>query len=251
MASQSAALTDFVFVSGGQQLRAGDVDDMDVAEEVARSNGYSQTKFLSEWLVKEYALRVASSQQRISIVKPGYIIGTAGYGMAIAGDFIWRLAAGCVDIEAYNAADANYWLFVSDVNRVATAVSDCCCSTTDPVHFRGAKVVKILDGLVVSDFWGVLSHELGYTIRPLGSDSWMDLIYKEFETKNEKHPLWPLLQTVEEGQGKLGAPCDPRATVEIDEWRVKAAVKKSVEYLSDIGFLPKRKGRERFQDVNG
>ena len=251
VASQSAALTDFVFVSGGQQLRAGDVDDMNVAEEVARSNGYSQTKFLSEWLVKEYALTVASSQQRVSIVKPGYIIGTGGYGMAIAGDFIWRLAAGCVDIEAYNAADANYWLFVSDVDRVATAVSDCCCSTTDPVHSRGAKVVKILDGLVVSDFWGVLSHELGYTIRPLSSDSWMERIYKEIETKNEKHPLWPLLETVEEGQGKLGAPCDPRATVEIDEWRVKAAVKKSVEYLSDIGFLPKRKGRERFQDVNG
>ena len=251
VASQSAALTDFVFVSGGQQLRTGDADDMDVAEEVARSNGYSQTKFLSEWMVKEYALTVASSHQRVSIVKPGYIIGTAGDGVAIASDFIWRLAAACVDIEAYNAADANYWLFVSDVDRVATAVSDCCCSTTDPVQSRGAKVVKILDGLVVSEFWGVVSHELGYNIRPLGSDSWTKRIYKEIETKNEKHPLWPLLQTVEEGQGKLGAPCDPRATVEIDEWRVKAAVKKSVEYLSDIGFLPKHKGREIFQKVNG
>ena len=251
VASQSAALTDFVFVSGGQQLRTGDADDMDVAEEVARSNGYSQTKFLSEWMVKEYALTVASSHQRVSIVKPGYIIGTAGDGVAIASDFIWRLAAACVDIEAYNAADANCWLFVSDVDRVATAVSDCCCSTTYPVQSRGAKVVKILDGLVVSEFWGVVSHELGYKIRPLGSDSWTKRIYKEIETKSEKHPLWPLLQTVEEGQGKLGAPCDPRATVEIDEWRVKAAVKKSVEYLSDIGFLPKRKGRENFQQVNG
>lgn len=241
VASQSAALTDFVFVSGGQQLRTGEADDMDITEEVARSNGYSQTKFLSEWMVKEYARTIASSQQRVSIVKPGYIIGTAGDGIAIADDFIWRLAAGCLDIEAYNAADSNSWLFVSDVDRVATAVSDCCCSTTDPVQSRSAKVVKILDGLVVSDFWSVLSHELGYTIRPLSSDSWTKRIYKEIDTKAEKHPLWPLLQTVEEGQGKLGAPCDPRATVEIDEWRVKAAVKKSVEYLSNIGFLPKRR----------
>ena len=250
VASQSAALTDFVFVSGGRQLTIGDAGDMEVAEEVARSNGYSQTKFLSEWMVKEYALTVASSRQRVSIVKPGYIIGTVEDGIATAGDFIWRLAAGCLDIEAYNAADANDWLFVSDVDRVAAAVSDCCCSTKDPVQSRGAKVVKIFDGLVVSDFWGVVSHELGYEIRPLSSDSWTKRIYKEIESKNEKHPLWPLLQTVEEGQGKLGAPCDPRATVEIDEWRVKAAVKKSVGYLSDIGFLPKRKGREIFQDVN-
>ena len=183
VASQSAALTDFVFVSGGQQLRTGEADDMDITEEVARSNGYSQTKFLSEWMVKEYARTIASSQQRVSIVKPGYIIGTAGDGIAIADDFIWRLAAGCLDIEAYNAADSNSWLFVSDVDRVATAVSDCCCSTTDPVQSRSAKVVKILDGLVVSDFWSVLSHELGYTIRPLSSDSWTKRIYKEIDTK--------------------------------------------------------------------
>lgn len=246
-ASQSAALTDFVFISGGQQLRVGEADDIDITEEIVRSNGYSQTKFFSEWMVKEYARTVASSQQRVSIVKPGYIIGTAGDGIAIAGDFIWRLAASCLDIEAYNAADANSWLFVSDVDRVATAISDCCCSIPDPIQCRSAKVVKILDGLVVSDFWGVLSHELGYKIRPLSSDSWTERIYKEIDTKVEKHPLWPLLQTVEEGQGKLGAPCDPRATVEIDEWRVKAAVKKSVEYLSNIGFLPKRKGRDIFR----
>ncbi len=244
VASQSAALTDFVFVSGGQQLRIGDADDMDITEEVARSNGYSQTKFVSEWLVKEYARTVASSRQRVSVVKPGYIIGTAGDGIAIADDFIWRLAASCLDIEAYNADDAKSWLFVSDVDRVATAVSDCCYSTMDPVRSRSAKVVKILDGLVVSDFWDVLSHELGYKIRPLSSDSWTKRIYKEIETKDQKHPLWPLLQTVEEGQGKLGAPCDPRATVKIDEWRVKGAVKKSVEYLSGIGFLPKCKGSD-------
>ncbi len=247
VASQSAALTDFVFVSGGQQLRIGDADDMDITEEVARSNGYSQTKFVSEWLVKEYARTVASSRQRVSVVKPGYIIGTAGDGIAIADDFIWRLAASCLDIEAYNADDAKSWLFVSDVDRVATAVSDCCYSTMDPVRSRSAKVVKILDGLVVSDFWDVLSHELGYKIRPLSSDSWTKRIYKEIETKDQKHPLWPLLQTVEEGQGKLGAPCDPRATVKIDEWRVKGAVKKSVEYLSGIGFLPKCKGRDIFR----
>ena len=248
-ASQSAALTDFVFVSGGQQLRVGKDDDIDIAKEVAQSNGYSQTKFLSEWIVKEYARTVASSQQRVSIVKPGYIIGNVGDGVAVADDFLWRLAASCLDIEGYNAADADAWLFVSDVDRVATAVLDCCFSSAEPAPFRSARVVKILDGLVVSDFWGVLSHELGYTIRPLSSESWTKRIYGEIDKQGEKHPLWPLLQTVEEGQGKLGAPCDPRATVEINEWRVKCAVRKNAHYLSNTGFLPKRKSRETVPDV--
>ena len=109
--------------------------------------------------------------------------------------------------------------------------------------------MKILDGIVVSDFWAVVGHELGYKIRPLSPDSWTKRIYKEIAHKMEKHLLWPLLQPVEDGLGKLGAPCDPRGTVEIDEGRVKAAVKKSVEYLSDTGFLPKRK--RHVQDVNG
>ena len=252
VASQSTALTEFVFVSGGQQLRIGEADDDDmdmITDEVARSNGYSQTKFLSELIVKEYARTLAPAQQRVSIVKPGYIIGTAaGDGIAIADDFIWRLAASCLDIEAYNAADANSWLFVSDVDRVATAVSACCChcppTTTDPsVHQspkRAAKVIKILDGLPVSDFWALLSHELGSQIRPLSSELWTKRIHKAIDHQMEKHPLWPLLRTVEEGQGKLGAApgCDPRGTVdEMDEGRVRAAVKKSVRYLSETGFF--------------
>lgn len=245
-ASQSAALSSFVFVSGGQQLKTGEDNDTDIAEDVARSNGYAQSKFLSELIVKEYAREAAPGQQRVSIVKPGYIIGTTKEGIANVDDFIWRLAASCIDTKSYNAIDANSWLFVSDVDRVAVAVTDCCYSHTNTPQSRSADVVKILDGIPVSDFWSTLKYELGYELHPLSSESWMNRIYKDIEAKGEKHQLWPLLQTVEEGHGRIGAPCDPRGIVDIDEQRIKTAVKKNVEYLSSIGFLPKPNGEKTF-----
>ena len=236
-ASQSAALTDFVYVSGGQRLKVGEDNDLEIAEEVAQSNGYAQSKFLSELIVKKYAQEMASHQQRISIVKPGYIIGTPEEGIANTDDFIWRLTASCVDIQGYNAMDANSWLFISDVDRVAAAVSECC-SPTKLAQARTANVVKILDGMPVSRFWGILKHGLGYELHPLDSKSWADRTYKRIEEKGERHQLWPLLQTVEEGQGRIGAPCDPQGMVDMDEPRIQAAVKRNVEYLSSIGFLP-------------
>ena len=236
-ASHSAALTDFVYVSGGQRLRISEDDDMEIAEEVAQSNGYAQSKFLSELIVKRYAQEMASPQQRISIIKPGYIIGTPEEGIANVDDFIWRLTASCVDIKGYNAMDANSWLFISDVDRVAVATSDCC-SPTKLAQAGTANVVKILDGMPVSHFWEILKHALGCEMHPLDPDSWTDRTYKSIEERGERHQLWPLLQTVEEEQGRIGSPYEPQGMKDIDQRRVQAAVKRNVEYLSSIGFLP-------------
>ncbi|KAL2038968.1 hypothetical protein N7G274_008308 [Stereocaulon virgatum] len=236
-ASHSAALTDFVYISGGQRLRISEDDDMEIAEEVAQSNGYAQSKCLSELIVKRYAQGIASPQQNISIIKPGYIIGIPEEGVANVDDFIWRLTASCVDVKGYNAMDAESLLFISDVDRVTTAISECC-SRTEPTQARAANVVKILDGMPVSSFWEVLRHGLGCELHPLDPDSWMNRTYKSIEERRERHQLWPLLQIVEEGHGRIGTPYHPQGMVNIDQRRIQAAVKKNVEYLSSIGFLP-------------
>ena len=245
-ASHSSVLSNFVFVSGGQQLKLGEDDDATIAEELAKSNGYAQSKFLSELVVKEYARDAASREQRISIVKPGYIIGNTKDGIANTDDFIWRLAASCIDNKSYNAPDATSWLFVSDVDRVAAAVSECCHSGRSTSEPRRANVVKILDGIPAIDFWSVMKQDLGYELYPINSELWIERFYNDIEAKGEKHHLWPLLQTVEEGHGKLGTPCNPRGIVDIDERRIKAAVRKNVEYLSSAGFLPKANGEKTF-----
>lgn len=235
-AANSAALTSFVFISGGQQLRVTADDETEIAIEVMKSSGYAQSKFLAELMVKDYAREAAPTQQHVSIVKPGYIIGTVEDGLAPTDDYIWRLAATCLDNKIYNAADIGSWLFVSDVDRVASRVTEAC-SIRIPSLEKAADVVKILDGLPTSDFWNLISHTLNSTIHPLDSEAWMTRICSDIVDKREKHCLWPLLQTVERGKGLLGAPHDPRSHVMFDEQRVKAALIKNVEYLGRVGFL--------------
>ena len=240
--SESSSMSKFVYVSGGQQLSIEEDNDHNIAEEVVRSNGYAQTKFLSEMLVKEFSRSSLQNTNRVSVVKPGYIIGSVQNGIASVDDFIWRLTASCIDIKGYNDADAGSWLFISDVGRVAAAIVSCC----DANH--NALVVKILDGVTVSEFWNVLREELGYELFPLSQASWMHAIQKDIEAKRETHQLWPLIHTIEKDQGKLGSLQGPPDVVAEDTIRVKAAIKKNVEFLSGIGFLPKPNGERRLPD---
>ena len=236
--SESSSISKLVYVSGGQQLSVDEDNDQKIAEEVVQSNGYAQTKFLSEMLVKDFSRCSSRNSQRVSIVKPGYIIGSVQEGIASVDDFIWRLTASSIDIKGYNAADADSWLFISDVGRVATTIVGCCDVKPN------SPIVKILDGVTVAEFWDVLRDELGYELFPLSQPSWMHAIQKEIEAKREAHPLWSLIHTVEKDQGKLGSLQGPPGVVATDKSRVKAAIKKNVEFLSGIGFLPKPNGEK-------
>ncbi|KAL9002482.1 MAG: hypothetical protein Q9188_004583 [Gyalolechia gomerana] len=236
-ASESTALSEFLFVSGGQQLRFEEDNDSVIAEEAGRSNGYAQTKLLSELMVKEYARSVAPRQQRISIIKPGYIIGGIDDGNCVTDDFIWRLTAVCADIRSHNAEDAGSWLFISDVDRVAATVADCCGADAENLPTRGAKVVKIFDGLAISEYWNLVKQQLGYEICPLHADAWTTQLYSDIETRGEKHPLWPLLETIEQGQGRLGTTCNAPEVLGQDNSRVRTAIRKNIDYLQSVGFL--------------
>lgn len=237
-AADSLALEHFVFVSGGQQLQPQADNDVEIAAEVMKSNGYAQSKFLSELIVKDYACKSAPSKQHIAVVKPGYIIGSLEDGKTSAGDYIWRLAATCALNRAYNAADASSWLFVSDVDRVASAVVEACSfSTTNQVEDCDAKIVKILDGISVQDFWRLIGEELGCNIPALAPDAWMERIYRDVESRSEKHPLWPLLYTLEKGNGLIGTFVDHHNEIAFDRPRVSAALRKNIDYLKSNGTL--------------
>ena len=235
-AAESPALEHFVFVSGGQQLRLEVDNDVEIAAEVMKSTGYAQSKFLSELIVKDYASKAAPSRQHIVVVKPGYIIGGLEDGETPAGDYIWRLAATCAFNRAFNATDATSWLFVSDVDRVAFAVVEACSfSATNGVDDCDAKIVKILDGILVQDFWRLVEEELGCKIQALASDVWMERIHRDVESRSEKHPLWPLLYTLEKSNGLIGTLFDHHSKIAFDRPRVSVALKKNIGYLKSKG----------------
>ncbi|KAL8797646.1 MAG: hypothetical protein Q9182_007149 [Xanthomendoza sp. 2 TL-2023] len=246
-ASESSSLTQFVFVSGGQLPQVEDnEDDAIIAKEIGRSSGYAQSKFLSELMIKEYARVLASGRQRISIVKPGYIIGSKEDGMAPVDDFIWRLTASCAALQTYSGEENGSWLFISDVNRVASTVLDCCCQPeqVQVPSSQGFETVKVLDGLPVSEFWNIVKQRLGIEMHPSSGSSWVNRLYSSIDVQGEKHPLWPLLQTIDQGQGKLGRVCNSPEMTDDNMQRVREAIAKNIDYLVHVGFL------SRFRQTN-
>ncbi|KAG9230845.1 hypothetical protein BJ875DRAFT_384242 [Amylocarpus encephaloides] len=227
-----------VYVSGGYHGTLAASRHILKGQTDVLATGYSQTKFISQLIVQEYSQTSVRNQQRVAVVKPGLIIGTLDEGIANVDDFLWRLAASCIEIGSYNEADADCWLFISDVGHVASAIINSCVATSDQVS---SSEVDIFDGLLVRDFWSVL-RECGFKLDPLPQPAWMSALQADIELRRERHLLWPVLQTLESDHGRMGVPLQnvPHTAQNHDapnSTRIKSAIQKNVEYLRGIGFL--------------
>ena len=248
----STITSTFVYVSGGEKpthttLGPSPSSTPPVLPHIPVSvNGYATSKAVSEHIVKICALHPSFQNTRLSTVKPGYIIGTATSGIANTRDFIWRLVAACVEIGAYNADEAAHWLFVADVSRVAESVVAGVFGTHASGH-----VERVLDGIVFADLWSMLREEFGYALEPVGYEMWMDRLRTSVTEKQEKHGLFLLLHVLERDGGRLGEEIVDGGWAEeggevVSSRRdgVREAVKKNVEYLIEVGFLPRRGSAE-------
>lgn len=256
--AQAPKLMAFTFVSGGQKpnsssmTRNGTTNGYSNPRPLADNqlaNGYAQTKFVSEQIVRNCASDNISSpfsNKLIHIIKPGYIVGSASSGIANTTDFIWRLVAGCIDIGAYNADEANHWLFLADVDRVATAVVSATLSTTPPSLARrdssSSETRMILDGLVFSDVWQLLAEpEFGYgPFEALERTEWMTKLKKMVLERGEGHLLFPLLHILESEGGEIGEEMNGKVEMNVDEAgreRMKEVIRANVRWLREQGFL--------------
>lgn len=109
-------------VSGGHILIED--DEQKIAAMLAASNGYSQTKFISELLIKNYIRRLSPDNHHVSIVKPGIIIGTAREGVSNTDDFIWRVVSSAIKIKGFNAEEGDSWISMAGLDQVAAIVID-------------------------------------------------------------------------------------------------------------------------------
>lgn len=243
---EAPSVSKFVYISGGYHgtlqkypfYRREDFHD----DSPILPTGYAQTKFLSQLLVQEYAQLNSQKQQRVSIVKPGFIIGTVEEGIANVDDFLWRLVSTCIQIGGYNEVDSDCWLFVADVGHVAQTIVECC----DPKVPSSAVEVDVADGLFVREFWKVLREDCGYNLTPFSQEQWMQAVYVDIDARLETHPLWPVMEILEQEKGRIGVPMHESCTGSMvaEPIRVKAAIRKNVEHLRTIGFFeglpPKR-----------
>ena len=234
--ARATHISTLVYVSGGEKpnINASDASSASL-DHLSDASGYTQTKVVSEQLVRKCVDHAAFQLISLRVVKPGYIIGSIHKGIANQTDFIWRLVAGCIEIAAYNRDEAEHWLFVADVNRVADSVTKGVFGGDDPPgKYPSGHVDRVLDGLRFSELWDVVADVYGMAFEALGQAEWMSRLRDKVLESGDTHLLFPLLHVLERDGGCLGEEASPMAATA----GVKEAVEKNVRHLIGVGFLP-------------
>ncbi|PQE24211.1 non-ribosomal peptide synthetase protein [Rutstroemia sp. NJR-2017a BVV2] len=229
----------FVYVSGGRDL-AQNMNDKEIAAMMGNQDGYSQTKLVSELLVRNFARR-ATTNQHISTVKPGLIIGTAKEGVANTTDFLWRYVAGAMSIGCYPIPAKDDWLRVANVDRVAnTTINALLRGSGSTQNHNQSHTTEVLVGIDMHKFWAVVNARVRREkqLQPVSAEEWYNLVQRDLETRTEEHPLWPVAHFLAE-QGNLGKAGRPMGGDgdEMAAKEVEVALGKNVEFLREIGYF--------------
>jgi len=216
------------YVSGSRQWLSENEDDENIANELAVSIGYNQTKFVSEVVVRRAARRCEPGHCNLAVVKPGLVIGTPYEGIANTDDFIWRLAAACTSIGAYNDDDADTCLYLSDASTTASIVIDAAlapASDAGPVH-------HVADGMT----WGVRSGLFcgvwATSLRQRALRSGPSAVRSDLCARKERHPLWPLSHMLDSMERDIRQAV-VLADAEVPPLHLRMAVRKNVEFLGE------------------
>ncbi|KAM3501066.1 hypothetical protein MY10362_005863, partial [Beauveria mimosiformis] len=190
----------FVFVSGGVMA---DLDTSPgntvVAEQLGRSNGYSQSKLVAETIVRRFVSQLPSSQNRFSVIKPGMIIGTADKGVANVDDFIWRVVATASRLQLFPLDAKESWVPISDADFVALQTVTQILSDDISPYVN----IATSFGLGSSDFWEQVNSELKRACKPVPWSVWVERALENINQGGQGHPLWPV-QDVLRGRNSTG-----------------------------------------------
>ena len=242
----------FTYVSGGVKS-SSDGERGSLAADIAKANGYSQTKYVSEELVAKYAREGDGKKghHAFHIVRPGLIVGTEEHGVPNTDDFLWRLVQACYTVRGYPKQETGMWLSVADVREVATA-SVLGTSTFISSGSREQPKLDVTDieaGVLVEDFWAIVTEELGAGIMAVNGEEWMGRIKDMLEQLEEEHPYRPLMAMLEEGSFGLGSQRVMAKRNKVDgieeetaeeatsHERVCKAIRKNLKVLKSAGFF--------------
>ncbi|KAJ5894898.1 hypothetical protein N7495_006589 [Penicillium taxi] len=226
------------YVSGGSRWRIGESDE-DLAREIAHANGYAQTKYLSELLIKQFAV---SHPSQFALVKPGLILGTPEEGVANTDDFVWRLASGVVDVQSFSDDYGSSWMYVTSSTRVAEEIIQQVFCSVDSMK----TVTYMTEGITEHEFWEIFHSELKYPLRKVDHDTWLETMRSSIQKEANSHPLWPVSQVFDTLQGRLGGEPlqDAGMVTPSQKQHVKATIRKNIQFLVEAGFIANPSGKK-------
>jgi len=227
MTAASKALPKFVYVSGGAKHDAN-IDLATTASYISYGNGYVQTKFLSEIVLLEIASKLPANQNRLSVVKPGAIIGTTSEGIANIDDYLWRVVAAAAALKAYPVESDDQWLSIADVQTVSENIVE---QILKPSHV--SPFVDMLEGVSIPAFWELVVDELGEECSPISWEEWIRRAHTQMDEVGQEHPLWP----VQHFLGEIGVPLTESQGTLVPQEHTRSAIRSNVRYMKRVGFI--------------
>lgn len=154
------ALSDSILEAGGSGVPES--DDLQGSAS-GLGNGYGQSKWAGEYIVREAGRRGLSG----SVVRPGYITGHSKTGVSNTDDFLIRMVKGCAQLgqmpDIYNTVNM---VPVDHVARVVIA-----CGVFPPVSPLSVAQVTSHPRLRMNEFLGTLST-YGYEVEKVDYIPW-------------------------------------------------------------------------------
>lgn len=150
--------------------------------------GYSQSKWVAEKLFTEAKTLGA----RISIYRPGFIMGDSGSGAGNVDDFMARLVKGCVQIGAYPDLPGQRKEFVP-VDYVSHAIVTIAAQTSRLGGSYHLVPPRAEQSPLLNDFFEMV-RDGGYPLERLSYDRWIDKLISHPDVEdNALYPLTPML----------------------------------------------------------
>jgi len=155
------------------------------------STGYGQSKWASEFVVREAGRRGLVG----AVVRPGYVTGDPRSGISVTDDFLVRLWKGCLQVGARpNIANTANVVPVTQVSRIVVAAAFHLPAALG--QLLGVAQVTSHPRLTLNDWIGALEG-YGYPVPMVSYQEWCTKIteYVSDDAK-EEHALLPLFHFV-------------------------------------------------------
>ncbi|KAJ5950560.1 Male sterility NAD-binding [Penicillium vulpinum] len=222
-------------------------DDQNVAKLLSTSDGYSQSKFMSELAIKEFQRDPVCKHIHMNIIRPGWIIGSTDNGIANVSDYLWRVVGSAVACGLYNnEEDSNSWIFISPVDLVAGLItSQTLDGYRDKIGLndgpQSVQITSITDGLAAPDFWRAVStacHQtFGSPLQPCQGINWLHRMKGSMMAIGGEHLLWPVFEFLESNNGRLGSYADPIETSATLRSLLFRSVIQNVQHICSTGSI--------------
>lgn len=227
IAAVSPSFPKYIYVSGGIKKSTYPSESAFIAALSKAENGYFQTKAVSEGIVQEIVSRLPTEQNRLSIVKPGLILGAGATGIANIDDILWRLVGTATILHKYPIDPATAWLPLVGADTVAETIVSQLFNTGAIPPF-----IDMLNGLLMNDLWSIVNEELWQPCASIEKKDWIQLAMDQIDEAGRKHPMWALQDYLSYEKWLA----DAKEGFTVSE-TLKLNLRNSVQHLQRIGYI--------------